>query len=95
MELPDPRLDGNFPKEEMRILTYLAKECLQLDPDDRPTISEVVQILCAIAPERSTRRNIHVNLFEVILSCHLKSYFDYSWSVLDFRLFFKFEQTNV
>ncbi|GLU11838.1 hypothetical protein SLE2022_285580 [Rubroshorea leprosula] len=61
-ELPDPRLKGNFPEEEMQIMAYLAKECLLLDPDARPTMSEVVQILSTIAPDKSKRR-IPVNLF--------------------------------
>lgn len=65
-ELPDPRLNGNFPEEEMQILAYLAKECLLLDPDARPTMSEVVQILSTIAPDKSRRRNISVNLIQVI-----------------------------
>ncbi|KAF3958267.1 hypothetical protein CMV_016809 [Castanea mollissima] len=63
-ELPDPRLNGNFPEEEMQIMAYLAKECLLLDPDDRPTMSEVVQILSTIAPEKSRRRNLPVNFYQ-------------------------------
>lgn len=65
LELPDPYLQGNYPEEEMQIMAYLAKECLLLDPDSRPTMSEVVQILSTIAPEKSHRRNISVNLFQV------------------------------
>lgn len=61
MELPDPNLDGKFPEEEMQIMAYLAKECLLLDPEARPTMGEVVQILSSIAPERSIRTNISVN----------------------------------
>ncbi|XVE79788.1 hypothetical protein DITRI_Ditri14bG0084000 [Diplodiscus trichospermus] len=64
-ELPDPRLKGNFPEEEMHIMAYLAKECLLLDPDARPTMSEVVQILSTIAPDKSKRRNIPVNFFQM------------------------------
>jgi hypothetical protein len=63
--LPDPRLNGNFPEEEMQIMAYLAKECLLLDPDDRPTMSEVVQILSTITPEKSRRRNLPVYLYQV------------------------------
>ncbi|KAA8550377.1 hypothetical protein F0562_002061 [Nyssa sinensis] len=62
LELPDPCLKGNFPEEEMQIMAYLAKECLLLDPDSRPTMSEVVQILSTIAAERSRRRNFPINL---------------------------------
>ncbi|XVE59079.1 hypothetical protein DITRI_Ditri05aG0016200 [Diplodiscus trichospermus] len=64
-ELPDPHLKGNFPEEELQIMAYLAKECLLLDPDARPTMSEVVQILSTIAPDKSKRRNIPVNFFQM------------------------------
>ncbi|CAL0332293.1 unnamed protein product [Lupinus luteus] len=64
-ELADPRLKGNFPEEEVQIMAYLAKECLLLDPDTRPTMSEVVQILSSISPAKSRmRRSISVSLFE-------------------------------
>jgi hypothetical protein len=46
-------------------MAYLAKECLLLDPDDRPTMSEVVQILSTITPEKSRRRNLPVYLYQV------------------------------
>ncbi|KAM1342216.1 hypothetical protein ACFX2F_006566 [Malus domestica] len=65
-ELADPDLNGNFPEEEMQIMAYLAKECLLLDPDARPNMSEVVQILSTISPERSKRKNFSVNLFQHI-----------------------------
>ncbi|RZB76352.1 Receptor-like serine/threonine-protein kinase NCRK isoform D [Glycine soja] len=55
-ELADPQLNGNFPEEELQIMAYLAKECLLLDPDTRPTMSEVVQILSSISPGKSRRR---------------------------------------
>lgn len=61
-ELPDPRLKGNFLEEEMYIMAYLAKECLLLDPDSRPTMSEVVQILSTIAPDKSRMRNMQASL---------------------------------
>ncbi|GMH07123.1 hypothetical protein Nepgr_008963 [Nepenthes gracilis] len=56
-ELPDPHLEGQFLEEAMQIMAYLAKECLQLDPDSRPNMSEVVQILSTIAPKSSRRIN--------------------------------------
>ncbi|XAR59988.1 Non-specific serine/threonine protein kinase [Bertholletia excelsa] len=65
MELPDPKLERNFPEEEMQIMAYLAKECLLLDPDSRPSMSEVVQILSTIAPEKSRWQNFPRNLFQV------------------------------
>ncbi|KAG6629440.1 receptor-like serine/threonine-protein kinase NCRK isoform X1 [Carya illinoinensis] len=64
MELADPCLNGNFPEEEMQIMAYLAKECLLLDPDDRPTMSEVVQILSTMAPQKSRRRNIPLYFYQ-------------------------------
>ncbi|KAJ0084146.1 hypothetical protein Patl1_30663 [Pistacia atlantica] len=64
-ELPDPRLKGSFPEEEMQIMAYLARECLLLDPDARPTMTEVVQILSTIAPDKSRRLNIPVNFFQM------------------------------
>ncbi|RDX66558.1 Receptor-like serine/threonine-protein kinase NCRK, partial [Mucuna pruriens] len=64
-ELADPQLKGNFPEEEMQIMAHLAKECLLLDPDTRPTMSEVVQIISSISPGKSRRRrNIPVSLFQ-------------------------------
>ncbi|XP_065045747.1 receptor-like serine/threonine-protein kinase NCRK isoform X2 [Musa acuminata AAA Group] len=57
-ELPDLLLKGKFPEEEMQIMGHLARECLQWDPDLRPTMSEIVQILLTIAPDKSRRRYI-------------------------------------
>jgi len=75
MELVDPQLKGNFPEEEVQVMAYLAKECLLLDPDTRPTMSEVVQILLSISPGKSRRRrNIPGTLFQV-------SYFFQSFDV--------------
>lgn len=66
LELPDPRLKGNFLEEEMQVMAYLAKECLLLDPDSRPTMTEVVQILSTIAPDKSKRNNLPIRAFQVI-----------------------------
>ncbi|OVA18054.1 Protein kinase domain [Macleaya cordata] len=63
-ELADPLLKGNYPEEEMQVMAYLAKECLLLDPDSRPTMSEVVQILSTISPDKSRRRSFPVSLFQ-------------------------------
>lgn len=64
-ELPDPNLKGEFEEEEMQVMAYLAKECLLLDPDSRPTMSEVVQILSTIAPETSKRKHFSRDEFKV------------------------------
>ncbi|KAM3317563.1 hypothetical protein ACQJBY_035330 [Aegilops geniculata] len=59
-ELPDPALKGAFPPEEMQIMAHLARECLQWDPEARPTMTEVVQILSTIAPLADKRRRHHL-----------------------------------
>jgi serine/threonine protein kinase len=59
-ELPDPALkEGGFPPEEMQIMAHLARECLQWDPEARPTMTEVVQILSTIAPHAGDKRRRH------------------------------------
>lgn len=84
-ELPDPRLEGKFQEEEMQVMAYLAKECLLLDPDSRPSMSEVVQILSTIAPDRSKRSNLPLRAFQVstkytdyISHTHTHLYWEYS-----------------
>ncbi|KAL5196400.1 hypothetical protein ABZP36_010030 [Zizania latifolia] len=52
--MPDPAMQGRFPEEEMQIMAHLARECLQWEPESRPTMSEVVQILSTIAPRKAT-----------------------------------------
>lgn len=66
-ELPDPHLEGKFEEEEMQVMAYLAKECLLLDPDSRPTMSEVVQILSTIAPDRTKRNNLPMRAFQCVM----------------------------
>uniref|UniRef100_A0ACD5TB59 Uncharacterized protein n=2 Tax=Avena sativa TaxID=4498 RepID=A0ACD5TB59_AVESA len=59
-ELPDPALkESGFPPEEMQIMAHLARECLQWDPEARPTMTEVVQILSTIAPHAADKRRRH------------------------------------
>ncbi|GAB4859238.1 hypothetical protein Ancab_010698 [Ancistrocladus abbreviatus] len=70
-ELPDPHLKGHFPEEEMQLLAFVAKECLLLDPDSRPSMSEVVQILSTIAP-KSSRRKVSINLVQSLVSHSIK-----------------------
>ncbi|XP_062224348.1 receptor-like serine/threonine-protein kinase NCRK [Phragmites australis] len=55
-ELPDPALQGRFPAEEMQIMAHLARECLQWDPEARPTMTEVVHMLSTIAPLHGAKR---------------------------------------
>lgn len=72
-DFADPNLQGEFEEDEMQVMAYLAKECLLLDPDSRPSMSEVVQILSTIAPDqKSKRKNFLGNSFKVwILKCTL------------------------
>ncbi|XP_014756526.1 receptor-like serine/threonine-protein kinase NCRK isoform X2 [Brachypodium distachyon] len=55
-ELPDPALEGQFAAEEMQVMAHLVRECLQWDPEARPSMTEVVQILSTIAPVTGNRR---------------------------------------
>ncbi|GAB4825410.1 hypothetical protein Ancab_008283 [Ancistrocladus abbreviatus] len=71
-ELPDPHLKGHFPAEEMQLMAFLAKECLLLDPDSRPSMSEVVQILSTIAT-KSSRRKVAGNLVQSLFSHSVKN----------------------
>lgn len=72
-ELADPLLKGNFQEEEMQIMGHLAQECLQLDPDSRPSMSEITQILSTITPDKSRRINFPINLFQVHVFLSYKS----------------------
>ncbi|KAI3901995.1 hypothetical protein MKX01_040398, partial [Papaver californicum] len=72
-ELADPLLKDNYPEEEMQVMAYLAKECLLLDPNFRPSMSEVVQILSTISPDKPRRRSFPVNLFQNSLNRSMRS----------------------
>ena len=76
-ELADRNLDGKYPEEEMQIMAYLAKECLLLDPEARPTMGEVVQILSTVAPKRSRRTNISINFSQVVNFVAFTNYMSY------------------
>ncbi|XP_049937018.1 receptor-like serine/threonine-protein kinase NCRK isoform X2 [Nymphaea colorata] len=54
--LTDPLLEGKFPEVEVLVMSQLARECLNFDPDLRPTMAEVVQILSTITPDKRTRK---------------------------------------
>lgn len=61
-DLPDPLLKGKFPQEEFQIMAQLAKECLQWDPDSRPSMGEVVQILSTVSLDKAKPgRNLAIN----------------------------------
>lgn len=44
-EMADPRLNGEFVKEELKRMVIVALLCSQNDPDRRPTMLEVVELL--------------------------------------------------
>ncbi|XP_062217932.1 receptor-like serine/threonine-protein kinase NCRK isoform X2 [Phragmites australis] len=74
-ELPDPALQGRFPAEEIQIMAHLARECLQWDPEARPTMTEAVHILSTIAPlHGAKRRNLPIPMaaaFNLATSPHV------------------------
>lgn len=51
-EMADPRLNGDFVKEELKRLVIVALVCSQNDPDKRPTMLEVVELLKGEAKEK-------------------------------------------
>ncbi|XVF39866.1 hypothetical protein PTKIN_Ptkin01aG0067100 [Pterospermum kingtungense] len=46
----DPTLDGQYDKAEMSMLVRVALQCVEEDKDARPTMGEVVQMLCSYGP---------------------------------------------
>lgn len=49
-ELGDPRLRGNFDKNQMKHFVNVAALCVQYEPDKRPTMKEVVGLLKGYEP---------------------------------------------
>ncbi|GBG83853.1 hypothetical protein CBR_g37652 [Chara braunii] len=67
-ELVDPKLKNRFHPEDMQKMALLAWVCLQPDPDARPAMPDVVQVLQSLLPER--RRIDPSNSFGMFdLSC--------------------------
>lgn len=92
LELPDPKLQGNYPVEEMQIMAYLAKECLLLDPDSRPSMSEVVQILSTIASRKCRGRNFSFNHIQSSPICRLENEPDIEMPVKQTRVAIETEE---
>ncbi|KAJ4846159.1 hypothetical protein Tsubulata_025102 [Turnera subulata] len=44
-KIVDPRLEGKFDKRKMEVLIGVALECVKLDKDERPIMSQVVELL--------------------------------------------------
>lgn len=56
-ELADPVLEHCFPVEDAQRMTHLAWLCLQTDPESRPTMTSVVQVLATLIPENIIKMN--------------------------------------
>lgn len=54
-ELVDPALKQGLPVDDAQRMAYLAWLCLQMDPESRPTMTFVVQVLATLIPENSIR----------------------------------------
>ncbi|CBI19455.3 unnamed protein product, partial [Vitis vinifera] len=54
-EILDPSMEGEYDMGEMEILVAVALQCVELDKDERPTMSHVVETL--LRPERGN--NLH------------------------------------
>ncbi|KAJ6829131.1 PTI1-like tyrosine-protein kinase [Iris pallida] len=51
-EMADPKLNGDFVKEEMKRVAIVALVCSQTNPDRRPTMLEVVELLKGESKEK-------------------------------------------
>ncbi|XP_028080578.1 PTI1-like tyrosine-protein kinase At3g15890 [Camellia sinensis] len=51
-ELADPRLNGKYMEEEMKIVVFVALICAQSRPEKRPTMLEVVELLKGDSKEK-------------------------------------------
>lgn len=54
-EFVDPALKQGLPVDDVQKMAYLAWLCLQMDPESRPTMTFVVQVLATLVPENSIR----------------------------------------
>lgn len=50
-EIADPKLNGNYVQEELKRMVLVALKCVQGNPDKRPTMLEVVDLLKGVAKE--------------------------------------------
>lgn len=56
-ELVDPALQQGLPMEDIKKMAHLAWLCLQTDPESRPTMTSVVQVLASLISENVIRMN--------------------------------------
>lgn len=54
-QIVDPLLRNSFPIDGMLKMAQLARACLQMDPEARPTMTAVVQVLATLIPESARR----------------------------------------
>ncbi|CBI19458.3 unnamed protein product, partial [Vitis vinifera] len=54
-EILDPSMEGEYDMGEMEILVAVALQCVELDKDERPTMSQVVETL--LRPERGNNHH--------------------------------------
>lgn len=54
-EFVDPALRQGLPVDDAAKMAYLAWLCLQMDPESRPNMTFVVQVLATLVPENSVR----------------------------------------
>lgn len=54
-EIVDPVLKNGFPIEDMLKMAQLARACLQMDPESRPVMTAVVQVLAMLIPNNARK----------------------------------------
>lgn len=54
-EIVDPALKNGFPIEDMLKMAQLARACLQMDPESRPVMTAVVQVLAMLIPNNARK----------------------------------------
>eukprot|EP00253_Pinus_taeda_P001632 PITA_01632 len=54
-EIVDPALKNGFPVEDMLKMAQLARACLQMDPESRPVMTAVVQVLAMLIPNNARK----------------------------------------
>eukprot|EP00249_Psilotum_nudum_P032063 c47206_g1_i1 orf=545-2827(+) len=57
-ELVDPAMNDDFPVDDMFKMTQLACACLQTDPEARPTMTLVMQILATMVPQNTKTNDL-------------------------------------
>lgn len=58
-EIADPRLDGEYVEEELKRVVYVAVVCAQSQPEKRPTMLEVVELLKGESKDKFSQLENH------------------------------------